>query len=142
MLDHDDARLMVRLYDARNNLLLELANESHPDYQDVYSSARATASLKLAPDDLMGDLIRDLDRLDFEGLAAEGAAPAGGVRGWVEVREGNRARAFILPADSASAEALESFANMKHVVAYYYQHIGGLQFIDNPQGADIFRSQR
>jgi len=143
MLDHSDARLMVRLYDARNNLLLELANESHPDYQDVYSSARASASLKLAPDDLMGDLIRDLDSLDFQALADNGAAPrSAGIRGWVEVRNGGDAHTFVLPDGDATDEMVAAFGSMKLVVGYYYGHIGGLQFIDNPAGADIFRRQQ
>jgi len=134
---------MVRLYDAKNNLLLELANESHPDYQDVYSSARASASLKLAPDDLMDDLIRDLDKLEFQDLAGSGTAPqASGIRGWVEVRDGSSAHTFVMPNNDATAEMIEAFASMKLVVQYYYGHIGGLQFIDNPAGADIFRRQQ
>lgn len=133
---------MVRLYDARNNLLLELANESHPDFQDLYSRPRSSASLKLAPDELMDDLIGDLDQLDFADLASNGPAPSrSDARGWVELREGNTVRTFIVPASSATRQVMEAFASMKLLVGYYYSHIGGLQFIDNPDGADIFRSQ-
>lgn len=133
---------MVRLYDARNDLLLELASESHPDYQYLYSTSRGTASLKLAPDELMGDLVGDLEELDFRVLAGPGAAPrSGGVRGWVEVREGSETHTFVLAEAGMSTAQFESFAAMKLVVGYYYGKIGGLQFIDNPAGADIFRRQ-
>jgi hypothetical protein len=136
-------RVVVGLYDAKGPVHLDLANQSHPELADVYSHQRQDASLKLAPDELMLDLVRDLDQLAFSELAAEGEPPGDGpaVRGWVSVTDGASRRIFVLPAQGASREQLEAFAGMKLVINEYYTHVGGLQFVNNPQGHDIFRKQ-
>ena len=138
-------RVVVGLYDAKTDLHLDLANASHPDYADVYSQERRNADLKLAPDDLMAQLVVDLDgRLGFEKLAAAGAppAPSAAVRGWVTVQQDGRQRTFLVPAQGATAEQLQAFVNMKLVLNDVFMHVGGLQFVNNPQGGDIFRDSK
>ena len=162
-------RLTVGLYDGKNDVHLELANESQPDFEDVYSRRRADASLKLAPDDLMGDLVGDLQKLGFEALSKVGVPPGsatldlstvgaggqpsdpakaseaavplppGGIRGWVTITRGDSTRTFVVPAAGASADQLQSFVSMKLVVDYYYSHVSGLQFVNNPEGHRIFQ---
>lgn len=134
-------RVRVALYDAKGDVRLELAPQSHPDLADVYSHPRPDAALKLAPDELIDDLLRDLERLGFSARAAAGAPPPASpaVRGWVSVEQGRSARTFVVPAAGAEAEALQAFAHMKLLINEYYTHVGGLQFVNNPQGHDIFR---
>lgn len=136
--------MVVGLYDAKGEVRLELANASHPDLADTYSHQRSDAALKLAPDELLDDLVRDLGRLGFADLGAEGPPPPAdpGVRGWVTLNEDGRLRTFVVPARGASTEALQAFAYMKLTFNEYYTHVGGLQFVNNPQGHDIFRSPR
>ncbi len=133
-------KLLVRLYDARHELRFELANESHPDLAGVYSEPRTEASLKLAPDTLMAELLEDLGQEGFERLASDGtppAAPPG--RGWVEVRTGDRSRSFVVPPDTAaSPEQVNAFVHMKLIISEYWSHLGALQYIENPQGKSIF----
>jgi hypothetical protein len=134
-------RVVVGLYDAKGAIRLELANASHPDLADAYSHPRPDAALKLAPDELLDDLVRDLGRLGFEGLGKDGPPPAAdsGVRGWVSLNQDGRLRTFVVPAMGASPEAQQAFAYMKLAFNEYYTHVGGLQFVNNPQGHDIFR---
>jgi hypothetical protein len=131
------------LYDARHQLHLELANESHPELADVYSTKRSDNTLKLAPDALMADLIRDLSREGFDKLATDGEPPSiAPGRGWVTVQQGDRTRTYVVPAETvATAEQLGAFTRMKLWINEYYSHLGALQFIDNPQGAAIFKGK-
>ena len=138
-------RVLVGLYDAKTDVHLDLANESHPDFADVYSQERRNADLKLAPDALMDQLVRDLDeRLGFAGLAVPGAPPAAGpgVRGWVTVTQDKSQRTFVVPAKGATAEQLQAFVNMKLLLNDVFMHLGGLQFVNNPQGGNIFRDDK
>lgn len=136
-------RVLVALYDAKGPVHLELAPASHPDFADVYSRPRPDASLKLAPDELVEDLLRDLEGLSFASLAVDGPPPRAspGLRGWVCIEDSGRARTFVVPAAGASPEALQAFAYMKLLINEYYTHVGGLQFVENPQGHDIFRKK-
>jgi len=139
------AGVVVGLYDSKSGLHLDLANASHPDYADVYSRERADAALKVAPDELMQQLVRDLtERLGFDGLSTEGSPPKSGasLRGWVVIDRGGKRRTFSVPATGATAEQLQAFVAMKLVISEYYTHLGGLQFVNNPQGADIFRGKQ
>ena len=132
------------LYDSKGPVHLDLANESHPELADVYSHQRPDAALKLAPDELMTELLRDLEQLSFAALSAVGDPPADGpqVRGWVCVDDGDARRTFVLPAEGATRQQLEAFVGMKLVINEYYTHVGGLQFVNNPQGHDIFRTKQ
>jgi hypothetical protein len=138
-------RVLVGLYDSKTDLHLDLANESHPDFANVYSQQRRNADLKLAPDDLMDQLVHDLDeKLGFAGLAATGdpPEPGAGIRGWVTIQADGSKRTFVVPAQGASAEQLQAFAKMKLVLNDVFMHVGGLQFVNNPQGHDIFHETK
>jgi hypothetical protein len=137
-----EQRTLVRLYDADTGVRLELANESHPELRDVYSQARPEASLKLAPDELIEALLERLDELDFEALSAPGGPPSGaGLQGWLEVTDGGATRTFAVPRSGPTQQQLSRFAYMQLVVSETYTHVGGLQYIENPQGAELFRRQ-
>jgi hypothetical protein len=58
------------------------------------------------------------------------------------VRKGGESRSFVVPEAGPTAEQLETFAGMKLVVSEYYMHVGGLQFIDNPKGAELLRKSQ
>jgi hypothetical protein len=137
-------RVLVRLYDAEDDVRLELANESHPELRDVYSRPREDAALKLAPDALMDDLLASIEQIHFEQLATPGEPPAEqeaaprGLRGWVSVSEDGEQRTFLVPAQQPTAEQLQAYTRMKLVINHYYSQVGGLQFIRNPQGHELF----
>jgi len=133
---------LVRLYDADTGVRLELANQGNPAYRDIYSHPRSEASLKIAPDELVERLMDRLDELNFERFSTPGAPPDGaGLLGWLEVVQGDSSRTFAVPRAGATREQLASFAQMQLAVSEAYTHVTGLQFIDNPQGADLFRKQ-
>ena len=133
---------LVRLYDAHTGVRLELANESHPDYHDLYSRPRNEATLKLAPDDVIEELLDRLDELNFDRLSAPGSPPEGAVvYGWIEVVQDRQARTFAVPRTGASREQLSRFAQMQFAVSDVYSHVTGLQYIDNPSGPELFRRQ-
>jgi hypothetical protein len=137
-----DQRTLVRLYDADTGVRIELANQSHPDYRDVYSHPRREANLKLAPDELIESLLDRLDDLNFERLSAPGGPPDRSLlHGWLEVSDGGKTRTFAVPMTGATGEELSSFAQMQLAVSEAYTHVTGLQYIDNPNGADLFRKQ-
>lgn len=132
----------MRLYDAHTGVRIELANQSHPDYRDVYSRPRPEAALKLAPDELMDELLDRLDDLNFDQLSAPGAPPQGAdLLGWLEVVQDTEARTFAVPRAGATREQLSRFAQMQFLVSDTYTHVSGLQYIDNPEGAELFRKQ-
>ena len=135
---------MVGLYDSKGPIHLDLANATHPELADVYSHQRKDAALKLAPDELMDQLLLDLAQLSFAELSASGDPPADSspVRGWVYVDEGGARRTFVVPAEGASREQLEKFVGMKLIINEYYTHQGALQFVNNPQGKAIFRDKQ
>jgi hypothetical protein len=137
-------RIQVGLYDAKGEIRLDLANEGHPELAGIYSRQLPDATLKLAPEALMDDLVQDLGRLSFAALSVTGDPPSAGaaVRGWVTVEANDSRRTFIVPASGASAEQLQAFSNMKLLINEYYTHVGGLQFVTNPQGHDIFRGPK
>ena len=135
-------RTFVRLYDTKNDLLLELANSSHPDFADIYSTTRSSATLKLADDEALGDLLDAIDRSKFPQLSQTGSPSSmAGVRGLITVDDDGDVRTFTVPPSGATADQLETFVTLKQLVAAFYQGTGGLQAIDNPAGSGIFRSR-
>jgi len=134
------SRVIVRLYDARGQIELALANETHPGFQEVYSHARADASLKLAPDELMGQLLASLDLNGFNVYALPGATPQKGAVSYLSVEHDGEQTVFEEPPRSASIEKRRTFTQLKLLMAHYYTPVGSLQFIQNPEGGDIFES--
>ncbi|MFT7461827.1 MAG: hypothetical protein ACI9EF_000161 [Pseudohongiellaceae bacterium] len=132
------SRVMVRLYDANSGIELALANESHPGMQEVYSHARVDASLKLAPDELMGQLLASLSNNGFDRFAQDEQPPKGKKRSYLAVEHDGRHSVFNQPARSADVETHQAFARMKLLMAHYYTPVGSLQYVDNPEGGDIF----
>lgn len=134
---------LVRLYDAHTGVRIELANEGHPDYRDVYSHPRSEATLKLAPNELIETLLDRLDDLNFDKLSAPGAPPESAeLLGWLEVVQDGQPRTFVVPRSGATREQLSRFAQMQLAVSEAYTHVSGLQYIDNPEGANLFRRQQ
>jgi hypothetical protein len=134
----DGSRVLVRLYDAKQGIELALANKSHPGLQDVYSTERSSAALKLAPDDLVGDLIASLDQA---GMTTYGKAesPSSDDKGYLLVDLDGEQRIFAQPAKGSPAEERQAWARIKLVMDHYYQHVGSLQYVENPRGGAIFR---
>ena len=134
------SRVIVRLYDAKSGIKLGLANETHPGYQEVYSHARADASLKLAPDELMGQLLASLDRTGFNDYASPGPSPADESRSYLAVEHDGRQTVFVEPSRSADIECRRAFSQLKLLMTHYYTPVGSLQFIRNPDGGAIFEA--
>lgn len=134
-------RVLVRLYDSRSGAELALANESHPELADVYSSKRSKAVLKLAPDELMADLLTSLER---EGLSryarSDDEPPQSG--SWLLVDHGDQHQLMVQPGSNGSVDERQAWGKLKLLVGYYYQHVSGLQYVENPDGASIFGEQR
>lgn len=137
------SRVEVRLYDASQGIELVLANASHPDLAGVYSQARSDGSLKLAGDQLMGQLLASLERAGLTEFGAAGPPrEVRGARSYLSVLQDGVRRSFAAPAKSATDEARKAFVRIKLVMNEYYRHVGGAQFVDNPGGADLLRKQR
>lgn len=134
------SEVLVRLYDARQDLELALANESHPGLTDLYSQRRADGTLKLARDDLMGELVADLQRNGFGDYGHPSASP-GAVGSYVLLELDGVRRVFREPGSDADAGERQAFVRMKLIMNYYYTHVGSLQFVDNPNGAEMLRDQ-
>jgi hypothetical protein len=132
------------LYDAETRVSLELANDTHPELRDVYSERKSDASLKLAPEELMEALVASIEQAQFEALATPGKPPAveeagmRGLRGWVAISEDGEHRTFLVPAQRPTSEQLLAYSRMKLVFNEFYNQVGGLQFIQNPQGHRLF----
>jgi len=137
------SRVVVRLYDPEDGVELALANETYPELADIYSKARPDPNLKLAPDQLVGELLASLDNA---GLAAFGRSGGPddphGAQGYLLVDQDGRQRVFPEPAPEAGVEERRAFIRIKLVMGEYYQHVGGLQFVDNPRGRALFEDAR
>ena len=104
---------------------------------------RSEATLKLAPAELLETLLDRLDDLNFDQLSAPGTPPEGAqVLGWLEVVQDGKPRTFAVPRTGATRDQLSRFAQMQLVVSEAYTQVTGLQYIDNPQGAELFRRQQ
>ena len=136
----EGSAVVVRLHDPNQAIELALANESHPGLNDVYSHERQHANLKLAPDQLMGELLESLRGGGFERFASE-RAPVGG-RAFLSVDRDGRELVFVQPTSVASDEERQSWAILKLIMDHYYQHIGGLQYVANPDGSFRFKEPR
>ena len=137
------SRVMVSLEEPARGLRLVLANASHPDLQDVYSSRRADASLKLAPDQLIGELLASLDAAGLAqfGTSLDAPPPPSNTARLLVVRDGAH-RLMERPGASSDAEAARSFGRLELVMNEYYQHVGALQSVANDGGAALFDTQR
>lgn len=135
------SRVVVRLYDARSGIELALANESHPELRHVYSEARASATLKLAPDQLIGELLASLDLAGFATYGQPAPHEPPRERGFVSVSHDDLLRVVSEPSKGADAELRQAWSRLKLVMDYYYQHVGSLQFVTNPKGDDVFRER-
>jgi hypothetical protein len=137
------SRVEVRLYDADQGIELVLANASHPDLAGVYSQRQVDGSLKLAEDRLIGQLLASLDSAGLAEFGDNG--PPGELHGaasYLIVSHDGGLRSFRAPtSSSADAERL-AFVRIKLVMNEYYRHVGGAQYIENPGGGDLLRSQR
>jgi len=134
---------MVRYVDPSAGIELALANETYPELADVYSRPRTDASLKLAPDRLMGELLASLQRAGMNDYSSRGRpedSPPG--RAYLFVDQDGAQRLFPKPMSAAAEEARRAFVAMTLVMTEYYQHVGGGQYVDNPDGHDFFRGQR
>jgi len=137
----EGSRVIVRLYDARSGIVLALANESHPALQEVYSHAREDASLKLAPDQLMGELLAALDRAGFGLHARQDRVPDEKNRSYLMVERDGQQVVFAEPPPSAETPSRQSFIRMKLLMDHYYTPVGGLQFIYSSRGGDFFEDE-
>lgn len=144
------SRVVAALYDGSSGILLALANASHPTLGGVYSQERSDAALKLAPDELIGELRASLDNGDFPRWARP--APAGqprdplrrgafGIepgRGWLALVEDDLVRVFAEPGPASGGAERQAYANLKLIMDLYYTPVGGLQYIENDRGAKVF----
>jgi len=137
--------LYVGFYDDDDEVLLELANEEHPELGDVNeaSTTLRRATLKLAPRPVMEQLVAELEAIGFDEHARRGLAPQHEpLRGWVTVQRGDDVRTAVFPPGSLPRERWEAFVNLKVAVASYYQRTGGLRLIENPAGHELFGDGR
>lgn len=144
------SRVVAALYDGRSGSLIALANASHPVLGDLYSHERRSAALKLAPDDLIGELRASFDASGFARWAKP--APAGQPSdpllpgafglpretGYLALVEDGLVRVFSEPGKGAAADQRQDYANLKLVMDLYYTPVGGLQYIENDRGGKLF----
>lgn len=134
------SRVVARLYDADRRIELALANESHPDLQDVYSTQRSDASLKLAPDQLMGQLLSSLERAGFADYAQTSFSLPRGI-GFLSLRQDGALRVFEAPAGRADSDTRQAYTRLKLVMDLYYSKVGSLQYVENEQGHRLFEGR-
>jgi hypothetical protein len=136
------SRVIVRYVDDSTGIELALANESYPELADVYSRPRDNANLKLAEDRLMGELLASLENA---GMPEFGRAdrPGDGPQGtYIFVDQDGKQRLFRKPGSRAPESARVAFVKMTLIMSEYYQHVGGSQYVDNPDGHRFFGGQR
>jgi 3-deoxy-manno-octulosonate cytidylyltransferase (CMP-KDO synthetase) len=132
----------LRFYDGRTGVMLEMANQSHPDWHDVYSHSRSSATLKLVPEAMLGPLLEDLDAAGFQELSTPGPAPTQGtLHGFLSIERDGDERTLVVPDASLDADLLAAFARMKLLVDETYGKVGALQYIENPNGDRLFQQR-
>jgi hypothetical protein len=139
----EGSRIVIRLYDAVSGIELALANESYPELKDLYSRSRSDASLKRAPDQLIGELLASLNAA---GLAIYGSPGRPltllGKDSYLFLENDGAETLFLKPSTLAPAEERRAYSHIKLVMSEYYMHVGGAQNVENPDGGDFFRDQR
>ncbi len=138
----EGSRIVIRLYEAENGVELALANESYPELSDLYSRARSDASMKRAPDRLVGQLLASLEATGM-GLYQRDGAPdeLNGKQSYLLVDQDGRQRHFNKPGPGASAEERRAYSLAKLTMSEYYSHVGGAQHVARPEGAQqLFRT--
>ena len=143
----EGSRVVVRLYEPKGadgrQVELALANESYPELADLYSTRRADANLKRAPDRLVGELLASLDGAGL-GVYGRRGAPDDprGSRGYLFVDHDGVRTLFDEPPPGSDPEERKAYILMKLIMNEYYSHVGSKQYIDNPAGHDIFEGTR
>lgn len=136
------SRIVIRLYDGATGIELALANESYPELKDLYSRSQRDASLKRAPDQLIGELLFSLDKIGLRAYGAPGrpAEPRGG-DSYLLVEQNGINTVFPKPSNAAPVEERRAYSHIKLVMNEYYRHVGSKQHVNNPDGAAYFRVQ-
>jgi hypothetical protein len=134
------SRIVIELYDARSGNLLALANESNPELAHLYSMRREAANLKLAPDQLIGELLHTLNSaaLDRFGRVA-GPEDLSDQTSYLHVAVDGRQQLFVQPGSGAPQEERIAFTHVKLWVNEYFSKVSGLQHVRNRRGGDLFR---
>lgn len=137
------SRIVVRLHDGETGVTLALANESYPELSGLYSRSQGHATMKLAPDKLIGELLYSLDHVALADYGQDGRpAELRGKESYLFVEQDGRETVFPKPGPAAPIDARRAFTHIKLVMNEYYRHVGSKQFVENPDGADIFRTQQ
>jgi hypothetical protein len=136
----EGGRVLVLLHDGGAGTLLELANESHPDWRGIYSRQQASANLKLVPEPLLAELLDSLEDAGFSRLARPGPPPHSdaSLRGWLSIRREGVDSTFEVPRGNWDRQILGAFAQMKLLVNECYSSVAALQFVENPEAHDYF----
>jgi len=137
------SRIVIRLYDGVSGIELALANESYPELKDLYSRSRSDASLKRAPDRLIGQLLFSLDTVGLATYGVQGRPlEPRGSDSYLFVEQDGIATIFPKPSNAAPVEERRAYSHIKLVMNEYYRHVGSKQHVDNPDGADYFQVQQ
>lgn len=136
------SRIVIRLYDGATGIELALANESYPELKDLYSRSRQDASLKRAPDQLIGELLFSLNKIGLKAYGVPGRPlEPRGSDSYLFVEQDGLATVFPKPSNADSIEERRAFSHIKLVMNEYYRHVGSKQHVDNPDGAAYFEVQ-
>ena len=131
---------MVTYRQTSSGVAMSIVNESHTDRLEKYSSTGGDASVKVASDEVMAELLRLESKLGLETMP--GPSPAGGAPGLlgsIEIRDARGERHAILT-NASSASMKSTF------VEYQVNFISLFNMIYAPQAVEadptIFDNQR
>lgn len=125
---------------------LSLASRTHMtevmgvDPVDWFSSERDSVELKMADDEVLRDLAKEIQGLGFEKLSEEGTGPkqsAAGITSVVEVESKGVTR-FLATSPRSEAKRLEAASKMKWAFIQRYNQTVSLQSVSEQYGADLF----
>jgi hypothetical protein len=138
----------------QTTLELVLVEESHQDYEDLYSEARDNANIKKAPADMFNDLLKTFEDLGYLEMAKPRQLDS-------DPRREGASKALIVESDSGRWVCMNSrnylgdetcdeldeglvndFHQMERMFLNYFDGILSLQVITNKEGGNLFYEEQ
>jgi len=133
--------LSITYWDFRTGIQLTLVNENNPEYRDLYTKARPSASTKVASEEVLDYLVSFAADHSFFEHAQDIATPNEQIRrnayGMITINADGRDYSFVFEhgLDQRVRGSAQDFTDITTELRTMYNRIGSLQFI-GPDKAD------